>query len=196
MNERKLRSILLNNLQEFNVGKLIIGEEVPVPYKHIYLPNTAPDATPELELWCFKQDIAIYEKLYDRSIGYKDAKITATSNTSIQIRLEKDNAQNTNDVGLPHVIIEIKRKQPNTHEILAYSQKIQMIKTIFPYCRFIFLIFGKISPRTYRLGLYYFDKIETITHINNIKEINRFKVMIKQLLKEVQEDVIKLNSGT
>ncbi len=190
MNESELRDALLNKMQEFNSEKLLIDKEVPIPYKHIYLPNE----NHKLEIWCFKQDIVIYEKLFDKNIRYRDAKISANGIELINIVLEKDNAQNSHHVGLPYIIIETKYKQPNTHEILTYSQKVQMIKTIFPYCRFVFLIFGNISPRTYRHGLY-FDKIMNINNIDDEVEINNFIQVVKDLIEEVKEDIRKLNSN-
>ncbi|MEJ5261472.1 MAG: hypothetical protein WHT45_02240 [Ignavibacterium sp.] len=177
-------------MQEFNSEQLFIDKEVPIPYKHIYLPNEKH----KLEIWCFKQDIVIYEKLFDKNVGYRDAKISANGNELVNIVLEKDSAQNSHHVGLPYVIIETKYKQPNTHEILTYSQKVQMIKTIFPYCRFVFLIFGNISPRTYRHGLY-FDKIVNINNIDDNAEINNFIELVKNLLTDVKADIKKLNSN-
>lgn len=190
MNEGELRNILLSKMQEFNSEQLAIDKEVPIPYKHIYLPNKKH----KLEIWCFKQDIVIYEKLFDKNVGYRDAKITSNGIELVNIVLEKDNAQNTHHVGLPYVIIETKYKQPNTHDILTYSQKVQMIKTIFPYCWFVFLIFGNISPRTYRHGLY-FDKIVNINNIEDDLEINNFIQSVKNLLADVKEDIRKLNSN-
>ena len=188
MNEADLRNILLEKMQSFNSSTLLIDKEVPIPYKHIYLPNK----NHKLEIWCFKQDIVIYEKLFDKNVKYRDAKILANGVELVNIVLEKDSAQNSHHVGLPYVIIETKHNQPNTHEILTYSQKVQMIKTIFPYCRFVFLIFGNISPRTYRHGLY-FDKIVNIKNVYDEVEINAFIKLVKELLKEVKEDINKLN---
>lgn len=189
MNESELRNNLLSKMQEFNSEQLLIDKEVPIPYKHIYLPNKRH----KLEVWCFKQDIVIYENLFNKNVGYRDAKIISNGIELVNVVLEKDSAQNTHHVGLPYVIIETKHNQPNTHEILTYSQKVQMIKTIFPYCRFVFLIFGKISPRTYRHGLY-FDKIVNIKDVNDEEEINSFIKSVKELLNEVKEDINKLNS--
>ena len=38
MYEKELRDKLLKELQDIK-GTLELGEEVPIPYKHIYLPN-------------------------------------------------------------------------------------------------------------------------------------------------------------
>lgn len=191
MNEAELRDQLLVELEDIK-GALHLGKEVPIPYKHIYLPATPKK--PKLEIWCFKQDIVFYEVLFDKTIRYKDAVIKTGSNDIIDIVLEKDNAQNINHVGLPHVIIETKVKQPNTHDILTYSQKVEMIKTIFPYCKFIFLIFGKISPRTFRHGLN-FDEIISITDINSELQIDHFKKTVKNLLSDVKKDVSLLKAS-
>lgn len=188
MNENELRNTLLEKIKNKINSRYKIDIEVPVPYKHIYLPT---NDDPKLEIWCFKQDIVIYDTLYPKNVGYRDAKINFDSKfdgKNIQVVLEKDSSQNTHDIALPYIIIETKNKQPNTHDILTYSQKVQMIKTIFPYCRFIFLIFGTISPRTYRHGLY-FDEIVTIKDVENKDEINNLISKIEKLIKEVKNDI-------
>ena len=185
MNETELRDRLLVELEDTK-GALHLDKEVPIPYKHIYLPVTSNK--PKLEIWCFKQDIVFYEPLFDKEIRYKDAVIKAGNNDIVDIVLEKDNAQNTSHVGLPHVIIETKVKQPNTHDILTYSQKVEMIKTIFPYCKFIFLIYGTISPRTFRHGLN-FDQIISIRDVSSKTEISHFKEIVKKLLGDVKRGI-------
>lgn len=183
--EDDLRRILLEELYDIK-GSLEVGAEVPIPYKHIYLPGNPP----KLEVWCFKQDIVFYKVLFDKKVSYKDAKINSKGKEIIDIILEKDSAQNTQHIGIPYVIIETKREQPNTHEILTYSNKIEMIKTIFPYCKFVFLIFAKISPRTYRHGLY-FDEIVYLD-INNSVLVDNFKKLVKKLLKKTREEIGRL----
>lgn len=132
MNKAKLRNQLLSKMQELNSEQLLIDKEVPISYKHIYLPNE----NHKLEIWCFKQDIVICEKLFDKIIGYRDANISANGNELINVVLEKDNAQNSHHIGLPYVIIEMEYKQLNTHEILTYSKKSSNEKDHFPLLLF------------------------------------------------------------
>lgn len=138
ISEKELSNLLIKQLQNIVEEPYKIEQEVLVPYKHIYIPA---DKRTRLELWCFSQDITIYKTLFDKSIKHKDSKITKDKETIIDIILEKDQGQNKQHVGLPFVILELKKKQPNTHEILTYSQKAEMIKTIFPYCQFLLLEF-------------------------------------------------------
>jgi len=193
MKESELRDILLKKLSGVVNEPYHIDTEVPVPYKHIYIPVSqlgTPDKV-KLELWCFKQDIAIYKILFDKSVKQKESKITKNETEIVDVVLEKDSGQNSHHVGLPFVIIELKKEQPNTHEILTYSQKAEMIKTSFPYCRFLFLIFGKISARTYRHGIH-FDEIISIKDIHDEGEIENLKEIIKKHFETALKDLERL----
>ena len=67
-----------------------------------------------------------------------------------------------------------------------------MIKTIFPYCQFLFLIYGDISARTYRHGVN-FDEVISLTNPNDIKEIDNLKAT---LLKHFDIALTKLKQLT
>jgi len=87
------------------------------------------------------------------------------------------------------VIIETKMgKNINTHELLAYSEKVQMIKTIFPFSRFMMLFFGEPPTRAYRHGLY-FDEIEYINNFDD-ESINNICKVIKDLYKNAIHDIV------
>lgn len=187
MKEDEFRKKLFNYLSK-NISGFNIDKEVPIPYKHIYLRKNRKIT---LEIWCFKQDIAVYKPLLDKSIGYRGSKILSKDNRQIQILLKKDNAQRTRHVGLPYVIIETKVRQPNTHDILTYSEKAAMIKTIFPYCKFVFCIYERISPRTFRHGVN-FDEIICINNIKSQTELSKFEKTIRRLLKEAKRDSKKI----
>ncbi|NLJ06951.1 MAG: hypothetical protein GX437_04695 [Sphingobacteriales bacterium] len=189
MNETELRDILIKKLKGIVKQPFLIDTEVPVPYKHIYIPT---DDKTKLELWCFKQDITIYKILFDKTVKQKDSKITKDGDTLIDIVLEKDSGQNSHHAGLPFVILELKKGQPNTHEILTYSQKAEMIKTIFPYCQFLFLILGNVSARTYRHGIN-FDTVISLQDVNNDEEIKNLK---KTLLKHFKIATTRLKQLT
>lgn len=199
MNETELRDILIKKLKGIVKQPFLIDTEVPVPYKHIYIPT---DDKTKLELWCFKQDITIYKILFDKTVKQKDSKITKDGDTLIDIVLEKDSGQNSHHAGLPFVILELKKGQPNTHEILTYSQKAEMIKTIFPYCQFLFLIQGNVSARTYRHGIN-FDEVISLQDINDAEEIKNLKDTLlkhfkiaKTRLKQLTENNYKRKTTT
>jgi hypothetical protein len=138
-----------NYLFKKNNWNLMIDKEVPVPYRHIYFP-----VRNELEIWCFKQDICIYTKLLDKSIRHRGAAITVGNEKILKVVLYKNASNNKRDIGLPLVIIETKMSEKiTTHELLAYSEKIRMIKSIFPYCRAYLLCFGHFKRSVYRHGL-------------------------------------------
>ncbi|OAV72189.1 hypothetical protein Barb4_00122 [Bacteroidales bacterium Barb4] len=175
MTEEALQKQLIEKLQGIE-SPYLMDTEVPIPYQHIYVPDGKDT---KLEVWCFKQDIAIYQPLFERDPeDRKDYVITDKNNTSVKVEFKNSKKI----VGLPFVILELKKKQPNTHSILAYSQKAKMIKTIFPYCQYLFLIYGKkIAPRTYRLGEF-FDEIIQLQNTEG-QEIEKLK---KTLLKHIE----------
>ncbi len=190
--ENQNRDYLLQKIVEkklFSDSLILIDKEVPVPYKHIYIPNN-PQTT--LEIWCFKQDICVYQELIKKNVGYKDAIFVSKHDRDqdiINIKLEKDSSQKSHPVGLPYVIIETKMgKNINTHELLAYSEKVQMIKTIFPFSRFMMLFFGEPPTRAYRHGLY-FDEIEYINNFDD-ESINNICKVIKDLYKNAIHDIV------
>jgi len=189
MTENELRDILVEKLKGIVKAPYLIDTEVPIPYKHIYIPT---NGLTKLELWCFKQDITIYKILFNKTVKQKDSKITKGEETLIEVILEKDSGQNAHHAGLPFVILELKKGQPNTHEILTYSQKAEMIKTIFPYCQFLFLIIGDVSARTYRHGIN-FDEVVSLKDPSDWKEIESLK---KILLKHFDIATKKLKQLT
>jgi len=189
MTETELRDNLILQLKDIVSEPYLIDTEVPIPYKHIYIPK---NGLTKLEIWCFKQDITIYKSLFDKTVGQKECEITKNGETLIEVVLEKDSGQNTHNAGLPFVILELKKGQPNTHEILTYSQKAEMIKTIFPYCQFLFLILGKVSARTYRHGIN-FDEVISLEDANNKDEIEKLK---ETLLKHFEIATKNLNKLT
>jgi len=176
LTETELRDKLKELLSGVVKPPYFIDTEVPIPYKHIYIPT---DNKTKLELWCFKQDITIFKILFEKNIKQKDTCISNGNDILIELILEKDSSQNSHPVGLPLVILELKKSQPNTHEILTYSQKAEMIKTIFPYCQFLFLIQGNIAARTYRHGIN-FDEIISLKNVNDDQEIKNLKATLKK----------------
>jgi hypothetical protein len=169
-----------------------IEEEVPVPYKHIYL---RLDNSAKLEIWCFEQDIVIYKTLFDNTVSKKVAEIILSDKSKIQIELERGKAKKEKNIGLPYVIIETKSEQPNVHETLAYSRKAEMIKTIFPYCKYVFCIYGKVDPRTYRHGIA-FDRIISIKNTRkNSQDMRDFKNQITELIGEAEKHLKRISKS-
>lgn len=66
-----------------------------------------------------------------------------------------------------------------------------MIKTIFPYCKFVFCVYERISPRTFRHGVN-FDEIICINNIKSRTELSKFEKTIRRLLKEAKTDSKKI----
>lgn len=187
-NEKQLRNSLFEKIRNI-APEYTCGMEVPVPYQHVYVPEGRMNL---LQIWCFKQDIVFYRPLFTKDIGYKESRIVdANSDPVVQVVLEKDTAQNSRDVAMPFVIIETKRRQPNSHDILTYSNKFEKIKTIFPFCKFVFCVFERIAPRTYRHGAN-FDEIVSITSTKSYSELSYLKKTILRLLRRAQADLQKL----
>ena len=183
--EKQLKHSLFKKIRAL-APKYRCGLEVPVPYQHIYLPNEEQNI---LQVWCFKQDIVFYKRLFSKDIRYKESRIATDKNNSlIRVVLEKDTAQNSKDVAMPFVFVETKRRQPSTHDILTYSSKFEKIRTIFPFCKFVFCVFQRAAPRTYRHGVG-FDEITSLCDIDDRNEIEDFKKTIRKLLKQAQADL-------
>ena len=181
--ENDNRDYVLEYIQKKYNGEYIIGKETPVPYRQIYIPK---EEGIELEVWCFKQDICIYKTLYEKSIKSRDASITFKNNEVIKVKLEKDSDKS--DVVLPFLIIETKMvKTVNTHELLTYSEKVQLIKSIFPYCKYLLLLFGKPPKRAYLHGLN-FDRIIGIEELSE-NELKHLHKIINDELFEVNESI-------
>lgn len=170
---------------------LMLEAEVPVPYKHIYLPT---EIIKTLEIWCFKQDICLFSELFQKDIKYRDASIVNIKSHDeelLKIKLEKDSSQNSHHVGMPYVIIETKMGgNINTHELLAYSEKVQMIKTIFPYTQYTLLFFGKPPSRVYRHGVN-FDRIDYIDDLSD-DSIKKISIILKKLYNNSIEEIGKI----
>jgi len=146
--EKENRDYLFDKVKnglEIEWKDIFIGIEIPVPYKHIYIP-----VRNSLEIWCFKQDICIYKKLFDKSVDPKRISLNSNEKIIINVTIEK-NASMEKDVGMPFVIVETKMISVKTEDILAVSEKTKMIKSIFPYCKAFLLIFGIPNSRVFRL---------------------------------------------
>ena len=145
--ETENRDYLFNKLKdnaEIAEQKCLVGAEIPVPYKHIYIP-----VRNSLEIWCFKQDICVYQKLFDKSVDSRKLDISSENESILKVTVEK-NAGKEKDVGMPFVIVETKMANTQTDALLSASEKIKMIKSIFPYCKAFLLVFGSPPPSVFR----------------------------------------------
>jgi hypothetical protein len=177
------RDYVLAKVQEKIKDEYLIGKEISVPYRQIYIPK---EKNVELEIWCFKQDICIYKTLYEKSVKSRNVLINYNDDKVIKVKLE--NVNDKSDVALPLLIIETKMAEKvNTHELLVYSQKVQMIKTIFPYCKYVLLLFGKPRKSVYLHGLN-FDRIIGIEELSE-NELKHLHKIINDELFEVKESI-------
>jgi hypothetical protein len=146
-NEAENRDYLFNKLKDNTViasHNCLVGKEIPVPYKNIYIPVKRA-----LEIWCFDQDICVYQKLFDKTTNSKNVVVASDKETILKVELQVKTKNE--DIGMPFVAIETKMAKAHTHELLASSEKIKMIKTMFPYCKGLLLVFGFPPPKFYRL---------------------------------------------
>ena len=154
-NESENRDYLFDKIKdntEIAEKNCLFGKEIPVPYKHIYMP-----VRDSLEISCYKQDICIYQTLYDKTIGSDKVTINAGGESILNIAIGKNSAKEK-DVGMPFVIVETKMEGVKPESLFIASEKTKMIKSIFPYCKAFLLIFGNPHGSVFRhcLG---FDEI-------------------------------------
>ena len=187
-NENENRDYLfskLNGNPELTSKNYLMGKEISVPYKQIYIP-----VRKSLEIWCFKQDICVYHKLFDESIDGNNIFLNSEGKNIIKVILERNGGKG--DVGMPFLIMETKMANADTHSLLAASEKIKMIKTIFPYCKAFLLIFGSPLPRAFRHCLD-FDEISYIVDLNDescngiIKKIIYWTIVASSYLPYIAE---------
>ena len=110
-NEAENRDYLFNKLKDNTViagHGCLIGKEIPVPYKNIYIP-----VRKALEIWCFKQDICVYQKLFDKTIDSKNLVMASCGETILNVELQ--GISKKEDVGMPFVTIEAKMANADTH---------------------------------------------------------------------------------
>jgi len=177
-NEAKNRDYFFDKLkdnEEIAAQGCFIDKEIPIPYKHVYMPvrNT-------FEIWCSKQDICVYMKLFDKAIDTKNTVLASNEKNILKVDFE-NNVKNK-DIGMPFVIIEAKMPNVNTHELLASSEKIKMIKSIFPYCKSFLMIFGIPKPKIVRL-FSGFDDIFILDKLDD-KDCNYY---IKRIVNETNK---------
>lgn len=181
--QQALLNVLTGQFDDFEVDT-----QVPVPYRHIYVGEGADLVQ---EVWCSKQDIAIYRSLISKEVPYNRAAICDQGVRLVNVKLEKDNAQNTKPVGMPFVIIELKPRQPDSHTLLAYAEKADMIRSVFPYCRFVFCQLGKISKRSFRHG-HRFDDVISVDNPADTEEMAKFMGRIQGHLDVAMESFLRL----
>lgn len=82
---------------------------------------------------------------------------------------------------VPRVIMELKFGKVGTHSAIIYSEKLRLIKSIYPYVRYGLILGGmpEIPPRVLRLGQD-FDFIQTVSFPFKIAEISKLLRMLKK----------------
>jgi hypothetical protein len=218
--DKEFKNNIKNNLKlQTEKVHIYMGKEVPVPYRHIY--RIANDSL-NLEIMCFNQDIAFFdffkfgeEKLNEININLKIESNKNFNKENIEFincpENKKDNISiNSKFFVFPYVTIETKiRKndEPTTDSILAASKKVELIKSVFPHCKSMLLIFLpknlEIPQRVYRCGEPFFDEIlglEFSDENDKIKfeedgekSINAIKYKIEKLIEESINDLQNLN---
>jgi hypothetical protein len=224
-NDEKFKNNIKNNpkLQTEKVH-IYIGKEVPVPYRHIY--RIVNDSL-NLEIMCFDQDIAFFdffefseEKLEKlNEIIHINLEIESNKNFKENIKPINDPKNKINSISkennkffvFPYITIETKMgggpDKPTTDSILVATKKVELIKSVFPHCKSMLLIFlpknSKIPQRVYRCGKPFFDEIlglEFSYENDRIKfeegqgkSINVVKEKIEELIIESIENLQNLN---
>jgi len=180
----KIRDHFLDEIKKEYGQEYEIDKEIYVPFKQIYIPKGDEI---ELGIWCFKQDICIFKTVIGGKS--KNYSINIDDNKPISIKLKVSPT-----AALPLLIIETKMAKVNTHELLAYSEKVRMIKTIFPYCKFILLSFGEPTEKVYwHCGI--FDRIISINNFEE-KEIKKIIDFIRVELSEVKTSIDNITKVT
>ena len=211
----KLNEELKNN----NISRMYIGKEISVPYRHMY---RLDNGCLNLEISCFSQDIIFFDfvvigqkKICDKiSIelesdkGFKNKIKCICKSNYINGKDEEETIKN-NDKFLifPYVTIETKiggKNKPTTDSVLVASKKVEFIKSVFPHCKSILLIFvpknSKLTKKVYRCGKPFFDDILELRFNNenneikfDNKDISQIKDEIKNLINKSVEELNKLN---
>ena len=86
----------------------------------------------ELQLGFFEQDIVIYRK--NDLLNIKDL------NASKSLKIHNNNGVEKNTLIIPSIIIELKYDGVNTHGLITYSNIASDIKSIFPNCKYLFVL--------------------------------------------------------
>lgn len=86
----------------------------------------------ELQLGFFDQDIVIYKK--EDLMNIEDLR------NSKSIKIHNNNSKQKNTLIIPSIIIELKYDGVNTQGIITYSNIASDIKSIFPKCKYIFVL--------------------------------------------------------
>ena len=82
---------------------------------------------------------------------------------------------------VPRVIMELKFGKVGTHSAIIYSEKLRLIKSIYPYVRYGLILGGmpEIPPRVLRHGQG-FDFIQTVSFPFRSSELNKLVRLLKK----------------
>jgi hypothetical protein len=148
-----------------------------------------------------------YEVNYDENLIYRVIITKNGSNSNVKLKYEPDDPQKPargdyafqTDIlikekssGLPLVVIEVKSKQPSTHDILTYSTKAMKHKEVYPYLRYGIVIFGKTTvPRRFFVHNLGFDFAIVLKDLSDEAGFKKLVEIIEGQIKN-SEELIKV----
>jgi hypothetical protein len=96
---------------------------------------------------------------------------------------------------LPLVVIEVKTKEPTTHDILTYSTKAVKHKEVYPYLRYGMVIFvNKTVPRRFFVHNLGFDFAIVLKDLSDEAGFKKLVEIIEGQIKN-SEELIKVFNG-
>jgi len=153
-----------------------------------------------------------YDVNYDDNLIYRViVNITKNgSNSNVKLKYEPDDPQKPargdyafqTDIlikekssGLPLVVIEVKSKQPSTHDILTYSTKAVKHKEVYPYLRYGILIVDETSvPRRFFVHNLGFDFAIVLKDLSDEAGFKKLVEIIEGQIKN-SEELIEVFNG-
>jgi hypothetical protein len=148
-----------------------------------------------------------YEVNYDENLIYRVIITKKRSNSNAKLQYEPNDPQKPSrgdyafqtDIlisekssGLPLVVIEVKTKEPTTHDILTYSTKAVKHKEVYPYLRYGILIVNETSvPRRFFVHNLGFDFAIVLKDLSDEAGFKKLVEIIEGQIKN-SEELIKV----
>jgi hypothetical protein len=148
-----------------------------------------------------------YEVNYDENLIYRVIITKKRSNSNAKLQYEPNDPQKPSrgdyafqtDIlisekssGLPLVVIEVKTKEPITHDILTYSTKAVKHKEVYPYLRYGILIVNETSvPRRFFVHNLGFDFAVVLKDLSDEAGFKKLVEIIEGQIKN-SEELIKV----
>jgi hypothetical protein len=148
-----------------------------------------------------------YEVNYDENLIYRVIITKKRYNSNAKLQYEPNDPQKPSrgdyafqtDIlisekssGLPLVVIEVKTKEPTTHDILTYSTKAVKHKEVYPYLRYGILIVNETSvPRRFFVHNLGFDFAIVLKDLSDEAGFKKLVEIIEGQIKN-SEELIKV----